>query len=139
MGFIGSSPILSDINIMVYKHKQILKNTLYRYNLYSSRAIAKNKKAAVTHDDQQTSKLQLETYGTKAHLNHIQHWGSMSKVSVHSNSKKLLNHPELYANFSLALACITCIPPSHVKSKKSQASYKMMRGSVLGAKCTLRA
>jgi len=73
-----------------------------------------------------------------AHLGHAQLWDVLNKVTVHSTSEKLLSMPLLYRHFNMALTCICFQKPRAVKSKVSMASFKMMRGSVLGVKCCLR-
>jgi hypothetical protein len=131
MDFIGSNPILSDvIPTMDQQLKLISTATLGRYKLLLP-----------WHCTTPRSSLKGPHYAPKqsqAHLGHMQFWGALNKITVHSTSKKLLNFSELYGCFHLALTCITCQSPHVVKSKISVASFKMMRGNVLGVGCNLR-
>ena len=75
----------------------------------------------------------------KAHLNHAMFWhDKVSKVTVHTNSKKLLDENFLYAVFSLACETMTCQSPSLVKTKVSISSFKMMKNTALGSRVHLR-
>jgi ribosomal protein L5 len=77
----------------------------------------------------------------KAYLTHIQFWNKMEKGVIHSTSKALLvedEMSELYGSLSLALSIMSVQTPKFVKSKKSVAAFKVMKGMLTGSTSHLR-
>lgn len=75
---------------------------------------------------------------TKAYLNHCCLWTCTEVITLHASSKKLVNHYEHYGVFNLALTCFGNQTPQIIKSKKSIAVYKVMKGALSGTNVQLR-
>lgn len=75
---------------------------------------------------------------SKAYLNHSALWSAVDKVTLHATCKKLLTHMDLYSVFNLALCCFGNQTPQMIKSKKSIAAYKVMKGTLTGTCSQLR-
>lgn len=83
--------------------------------------------------------VQKQTLMSLPALNQAMFWiHKASKVTVHTNSKKLLEENFLYAVFSLACETMACQSPSLVKTKVSISSFKMMKNTALGSRVHLR-
>lgn len=74
----------------------------------------------------------------KAYLNHCCLWTKTQVITLHASSKKLVNHYSHYGVFNLALTCFGNQTPQLVKSKKSIAVYKVMKGALSGTNVQLR-
>lgn len=75
---------------------------------------------------------------TKAYLNHSCLWTAIDYVTLHASSKKLVSNNEHYGVFNLALTCFGNQTPQMIKSKKSIAVYKVMKGALSGTNVQLR-
>lgn len=62
----------------------------------------------------------------------------LKKITLHSNSGKLLSTPATGAILDLAFSTIGPQTPSKVYSRKSVAGFKLSKRSLLGVKATLR-
>lgn len=82
---------------------------------------------------EQTSLNQAGSY-----LSHDQFCLCTQNIVVHSTCKTLLNHPERYGSFSMALHIAIGQQARLVKSKQNLASFKMMKNHVLGCSGCLR-
>ena len=82
----------------------------------------------------------------KAYVNHMLGWQGfqptqtgINKIILHSTSGILCTTPELYGSLSLALSCISGNQtPRAVKSKRSVAAFKVITGTLVGARSTIR-
>lgn len=74
----------------------------------------------------------------KSYLSHNQFCPWTQGIVVHTTCKTLLNHPERYGSFSMALHIASGQQARLVKSKQSLASFKMMQNQALGCCACLR-
>ena len=86
---------------------------------------------------------------SKAYLDHMLRWPvftgedrpvqGLNKVLLHSTSAKICAMPELYGSLHLALStCCGGQTPKTVKSRKSVSAFKVMAGTLVGGRVTLR-
>jgi ribosomal protein L5 len=70
---------------------------------------------------------------------HGQYGHDIEKICLHVNSKQLLSQIELYNTFYQTLSCISAgQSPQQIKSKRSLAAYKVIKGHTMGASSNLR-
>ena len=81
---------------------------------------------------------QFKLNQTKAYLSHNQFCPWTQNIVVHSTCKTLLNQPERYGSFSMALHIASGQQTRCVKSKQNLASFKMMQNHALGCIGCLR-
>lgn len=68
-----------------------------------------------------------------------QHYGRLEKICLQSNSRLLLNQIELYNTLYQTLSCVSGAQcPQPIKSKHSEAGFKLLKGHTFGAACHLR-
>lgn len=75
---------------------------------------------------------------SQAYLSHNQFCPWTRKLVIHSTCKTLLNYPERYGSFNMALHIASGQYAKLVKSKQNLASFKMMLNHVLGCSGCLR-
>jgi ribosomal protein L5 len=73
----------------------------------------------------------------QAYLNHMQFWHKIKKVTIHSTSKKYILKRKLYGPLNAALSCITVQTPCLIRSKKSIASFQVMKDDWIGCQSQL--
>ena len=74
--------------------------------------------------------------GTKAHSNHPKLWNEITKIILHTTTKKLLTHTQLYPAFYKCFGCCGQTPRL-IKSNRSIAAFKVIRGAIVGAQSHL--
>ena len=73
---------------------------------------------------------------TKAHFNHPKLWNGITKIILHTTTKKLLTQNQLYTAF---YKCFSCCgqTPRLIKSNRSIAAFKVIKGAIVGAQSHL--
>jgi ribosomal protein L5 len=93
---------------------------------------------ANTHRPGHPSRVMIDTQ-PQINFCHGQYWYAIEKICLHVNSKQLLSQIELYNTFYQTLSCISAgQSPQQVKSKRSLAAYKVIKGHTMGASSNLR-
>lgn len=71
------------------------------------------------------------------YINHPVIWNH-NKVILHASSSKLAANPSYYGSYSLVFASCSGQIPKVVKAKQSVASFKLVKGSIIGLQTYLR-
>ena len=73
---------------------------------------------------------------TKAHFNHPKQWDRIKQIVLHTTTKKLLAQNQLYTAFYKSFCCCGQTPRL-IKSSRSIAAFKVIKGAVVGAQSNL--
>jgi len=74
---------------------------------------------------------------TPTYINHPVLWNH-NKIIVHASSSKLAANPAHYGSYGLVFASCSGQMPNVVKAKQSVASFKLVKGSVIGLQAYIR-
>lgn len=72
------------------------------------------------------------------YVNHVKLWQNHKKITLHNSTYKLLLNPVHYGTLVYAFLILTTISPQPIRAKQNVASFKLIKGSLIGLINTLR-
>lgn len=105
----------------------------------SQRKRQNHKSSSLTSPWHKTAPIKSKSFSL--YINHpMLEKSQFNKIILHASSSKLAAnlHPAIYASYGLVFACISGQMPKVVKAKQSVASFKLVKGSVIGLQTIIR-